>query len=81
MRNRVISYSLREFEVFLKVPMIIIIVFHGNNVFMDNKYRYISISGVCGGVHGSSYISRCIVRKSEKISSARTILKSNFTSF
>ena len=32
MRNRVISYSFMEFEVFLQVPMIIIIRFDENNV-------------------------------------------------
>ena len=32
MGNRVISYSLRGFEVFLKVPVIIIIEFCENNV-------------------------------------------------
>ena len=59
MRNRVISYSLRGFEAFLKVLMIIIIRF-GENV-LGAKGQYISILGVGGEVHGSPYISWFIV--------------------
>ena len=61
MRNRVISCSLRGFEVFPKEPVIISIRFFENDVLgVEGKYIsiYISISGVGGGeIHGSPYIS------------------------
>ena len=53
MGNRVISYNLRGFEVFLKVPVIIIIRFGENNVLGT----IMSIWGVDGEVHCFVYDS------------------------
>ena len=60
MGNRAISYSLRGFEIFLKVPTIIIMRFGENNV-RDNICQLWGWADA--GVHGSPYISRFIVHK------------------
>ena len=53
---------------FLKVSMIIIVIFGGNNV---SGQIYIDVHQFCGwagegGVHGFSYISRLMFIKTEK---------------
>ena len=62
MRNNVISYSLKGFDVFLKVPVIIIIRF-GEKVFGT---IYINFGGGWV-VHRSPYISWFIIHKNGKI--------------
>ena len=58
LRNGVSSYSLSGFDVFLKVPVIIIIRSNENNVL---ELIYINFGGWFGGdVHGASYISRLL---------------------
>ena len=67
MGNRVISYSLRGFEVFLKVPVIIIIRF-GENVLGT---IYIDIyqfgGGGAGEVHCPPHIVLFIIHKNRKM--------------
>ena len=64
MRNRVISYSLRGFEVFLKVSVIIIIRFGKNNVLGT---IYINFGGGRRGEYGSPFIFLFIIHKNVKI--------------
>ena len=67
MRNNVISYGFREFEVFLKVP-VIIIRFGENNVFWPiyiNMYQFPGLEG--GGINGSPCIYRLLFIKVEKL--------------
>ena len=60
MRNSVISLSLRGFEVFLKVPVIIIMRFGGNNVFGTIHINFEGFADYMvsklHGSHGSPYI-------------------------
>ena len=60
MGNRVISYSLRGFEVFLKVPMIIIMRFGENNVLAN-------MEGFAKALHGLPYICCLLFIKTEKV--------------
>ena len=70
MGNRVISYNFSGFEVFLKLPVIFLIRFCENAVvwkICKDKYQYISIPGVGGGMHGLLHISRLLFIKTETL--------------
>ena len=66
MGNRVISYSLRGFEVFLKVPVIMIIRFGENNV-LGTIYMNFGGEGGAGEVHCPPHIVLFIIHKNVKI--------------
>ena len=67
MGNRVISYSLRGFEVFLKVPVIIIIRFGENNVLGTIYIDIYKFGGGRGEVHGPPHIVFLLFIKTEKV--------------
>ena len=67
MGNRVISYSLKGIEVFLKLPVIIIMKFGENNV-LGRIHINIHISvGFDSGLHGSAYIFCLLFINTEKV--------------
>ena len=61
----VISISLREIEVFLKVPMIIIIRFSENNVLGTIYIEIYQFQRRARGEHGSPYIFCLLFIKTE----------------
>ena len=68
MRNKVISYSLRGFDVFLKVPMIIIFRIVENNVLGANIYINIyQFRGLAGWDTWFTFHFSFTIHKSGKI--------------
>ena len=60
--------SFRGFEVFLKVPVIIIMRFSENNVLGTIYINIYQFWGVCGGwLHGSHFIYCLLFIKTEKV--------------
>ena len=67
MGNRVISYSLRGFDVVLKVPVIIIIRFGEKNVLGTIYIDIYQFGGWVGEVHSPPHIILFIIHKNGKI--------------
>ena len=67
MRNRVISYSFRGFNVFQKVPVVIIMRFGENNVLLEYYIDTYKFWGLNGGLHASPYIFCLLFMQSEKV--------------
>ena len=82
MGNRVISYSLREIEVFLKVPVIIIIRFGENNVLGTIYIDIYQFLEWAEEEHGPPHIFLFIIHKNGKIIRAcMTYIKITFYIF
>ena len=67
MKNRVISYSFGGFEVFLKLPVIIIVSVCETNVLALLYFDIYQFRESAGWVNGLSYISHLLLIKTEKL--------------